>query len=129
MYTRFREHSLIASRPCTSTSPTAQHYSFLSWIFGHQLDGYHYQFHHQHHYSLEHHQGRVCSPAYFPAAGPAAVDLKSNFTSPTNTNGAQVPGQPKCRAHRANITQRRATHNAVGRMRRETLDERFLILA
>ncbi|KAJ7347609.1 hypothetical protein DFH08DRAFT_1080491 [Mycena albidolilacea] len=48
--------------------------------------------------------------------------------APTNTNGAQVSGQPKCRDHRANITQRRATHNAVEWMRRETLDERFLML-
>ncbi|KAJ7903148.1 hypothetical protein B0H13DRAFT_1882211 [Mycena leptocephala] len=46
-----------------------------------------------------------------------------------NANGGQAPAPKRRAARRANTAERRATHNAVERMRRETLNGRFLTLA
>jgi hypothetical protein len=54
-----------------------------------------------------------------------------NNTGPTNSNSGTAPnGQMKRKpSRRANTAERRATHNAVERQRRETLNGRFLDLA
>jgi hypothetical protein len=44
-----------------------------------------------------------------------------------NANGGQAPAPKRRAARRANTAERRATHNAVERMRRETLNGRFLV--
>ncbi|KAJ7023996.1 hypothetical protein C8F04DRAFT_1303447 [Mycena alexandri] len=89
------------------------------------------------------------SPTASPAtpASPTSPDAKPPTTTPTSTtptaaHGAPGPSthahaqappgttQPKRRPpRRANTAERRATHNAVERMRRETLNGRFLTLA
>lgn len=48
----------------------------------------------------------------------------ANASSPTNTAPSQVKRKP---SRRANTAERRATHNAVERQRRETLNGRFLV--
>ncbi|KAJ6549691.1 hypothetical protein B0H19DRAFT_182974 [Mycena capillaripes] len=68
------------------------------------------------------------SPASSTSMSPSdVVDVKTDSTTPTPADGAQ---QPKRRAtRRASTAERRATHNAVERIRRETLNGRFLTLA
>ncbi|KAJ7658844.1 hypothetical protein DFH06DRAFT_1472809 [Mycena polygramma] len=83
----------------------------------------------------------VTTNAITTAAGsvkPEAASTTSASASPSTTNSsaagatsntanATAQGQPKCRARRANPAGRRVTHNAVERMRRETLNGRFLV--
>ncbi|KIK38727.1 hypothetical protein CY34DRAFT_373712 [Suillus luteus UH-Slu-Lm8-n1] len=54
------------------------------------------------------------------------VQSQSSSTAPTNGAVTQVKRKP---SRRANTAERRATHNAVERQRRETLNGRFLDLA
>lgn len=49
---------------------------------------------------------------------------QANPSSPTNPAPSQVKRKP---SRRANTAERRATHNAVERQRRETLNGRFLV--
>lgn len=51
------------------------------------------------------------------------VQSQSSSTAPTNGAVTQVKRKP---SRRANTAERRATHNAVERQRRETLNGRFL---
>ncbi|KAJ6472833.1 hypothetical protein C8R47DRAFT_720157 [Mycena vitilis] len=59
-------------------------------------------------------------------ASPASSTPATNTNASTSTS---TTGQPKRRARRAATAERRATHNAVERMRRESLNGRFLTLA
>ncbi|KAJ7040888.1 hypothetical protein C8F04DRAFT_183978 [Mycena alexandri] len=71
------------------------------------------------------------SPTASPAT-PTSPDAKPPTTTGPSTQAPAPPGttQPKRRPpRRANTAERRATHNAVERMRRETLNGRFLTLA
>jgi len=54
------------------------------------------------------------------------IQSQSSSTAPTNGAVTQVKRKP---SRRANTAERRATHNAVERQRRETLNGRFLDLA
>ncbi|KAI0958135.1 hypothetical protein AcW1_006305 [Taiwanofungus camphoratus] len=67
-------------------------------------------------------------PPMDAAPGSAAINNNNNTTTTTNNNAnnAQVKRKP---SRRANTAERRATHNAVERQRRETLNGRFLDLA
>ncbi|KAF7337326.1 BHLH domain-containing protein [Mycena sanguinolenta] len=66
-------------------------------------------------------------------ASPVNANAKTETdatNAPSTTGSAGAPAAPKRRAaRRANTAERRATHNAVERMRRETLNGRFLTLA
>ncbi|KAJ6481752.1 hypothetical protein C8R45DRAFT_1215579 [Mycena sanguinolenta] len=59
-----------------------------------------------------------------PSSAPKAVDSIAN--NPANAGGVKRTTKP---SRRANTAERRATHNAVERQRRETLNGRFLDLA
>jgi len=60
------------------------------------------------------------------AAAPAAAPATTNGTANNNTTANANKRKP---SRRANTAERRATHNAVERARRETLNSRFLDLA
>jgi uncharacterized membrane protein len=70
-----------------------------------------------------------------PAASSSSNDTEAPKTNdaaastPTLTGNTAPAGTPPKRraARRANTAERRATHNAVERMRRETLNGRFLV--
>ncbi|KZT23884.1 hypothetical protein NEOLEDRAFT_1068558, partial [Neolentinus lepideus HHB14362 ss-1] len=67
-----------------------------------------------------------------PASPTAASDASKDSNSTTGSSPTTHPnGQPIKRkaSRRANTAERRATHNAVERARRETLNGRFLDLA
>ena len=58
---------------------------------------------------------------------PPPVDATPKMEANANA-AAPVPAQPKRKpSRRANTAERRATHNAVERARRETLNGRFLV--
>ncbi|KAJ7635568.1 hypothetical protein DFH06DRAFT_1479186 [Mycena polygramma] len=61
----------------------------------------------------------------------ASNNSTTTSTSHATSNGAnaQAPDQIKRRVRRASTAERRATHNAVERMRRDALNGRFLTLA
>ncbi|KAJ6475145.1 hypothetical protein C8R47DRAFT_704707 [Mycena vitilis] len=69
-------------------------------------------------------------PASFADAS-ASNDSGTTSASHATSNRAngQAPDQIKRRVRRANTAERRATHNAVERMRRDALNARFLTLA
>ncbi|KZT69821.1 hypothetical protein DAEQUDRAFT_737824 [Daedalea quercina L-15889] len=75
------------------------------------------------------------SPSNPPTlALPPPADAAAPAAAPASTNGAaanNAPGNANKRkpSRRANTAERRATHNAVERARRETLNSRFLDLA
>lgn len=68
------------------------------------------------------------SPAskYSPLAPPVSEITSDNTNNPASTT---VPTGKRKPSRRANTAERRATHNAVERQRRETLNGRFLDLA
>ncbi|KAF9450265.1 hypothetical protein P691DRAFT_701630, partial [Macrolepiota fuliginosa MF-IS2] len=64
-----------------------------------------------------------------PQQDNSAQQQQNQQTSPSSPTGS-VPSQVKRKpSRRANTAERRATHNAVERQRRETLNGRFLDLA
>ena len=54
-------------------------------------------------------------------------NTNNNNNSSTNMTGGTSPAPKKKASRRANTAERRATHNAVERARRETLNGRFLV--
>jgi hypothetical protein len=67
------------------------------------------------------------SPSNMSLANPTSPDQSHNNQAPQqNTGSTQMKRKP---SRRANTAERRATHNAVERQRRETLNGRFLDLA
>ena len=60
---------------------------------------------------------------------PPPVENAGSVAASGANNGATAPAQPQKRkpSRRANTAERRATHNAVERARRETLNGRFLV--
>ncbi|KAJ7600418.1 hypothetical protein C8J56DRAFT_8644 [Mycena floridula] len=66
-----------------------------------------------------------------PSAGnsPTSDDNSSHGGENNNTNGSNSNNMKRKPSRRANTAERRATHNAVERQRRETLNGRFLDLA
>lgn len=69
----------------------------------------------------------TASPSPSPVAD-SAVDIKTETSAPTTEQQPAAPPKRKP-SRRANTAERRATHNAVERARRETLNGRFLDLA
>ncbi|KAJ7919566.1 hypothetical protein B0H13DRAFT_241201 [Mycena leptocephala] len=70
------------------------------------------------------------SPATTTTNDSKTSDAPVSAAAPNaNANGGQAPAPKRRAARRANTAERRATHNAVERMRRETLNGRFLTLA
>ena len=65
------------------------------------------------------------SPSNLPAlALPASPEQLSNQAPQQSSASSQMKRKP---SRRANTAERRATHNAVERQRRETLNGRFLV--
>jgi hypothetical protein len=63
-----------------------------------------------------------------PLATPLPSNTKGNDSQPgTGTNNAGGVKRTTKPSRRANTAERRATHNAVERQRRETLNGRFLV--
>ena len=60
-----------------------------------------------------------------PAAGDAALGAAN--PAATNAAAAAAAAAKRKPSRRANTAERRATHNAVERQRRETLNSRFLV--
>ncbi|KAJ6467643.1 hypothetical protein C8R47DRAFT_1078545 [Mycena vitilis] len=67
-------------------------------------------------------------PASTTSASPSTTASIAAATNSATVNTANATGQSKRRARHANNAERRATHNAVERMRRDNLNERFLTL-
>lgn len=63
-----------------------------------------------------------------PGFGGSSIDGDNTMNNGTASNNTSLPGKRKAN-RRANTAERRATHNAVERARRETLNGRFLDLA
>lgn len=59
--------------------------------------------------------------------GTADSASKQSISSPAATNATNATAEKRKTSRRANTAERRATHNAVERQRRETLNGRFLV--
>lgn len=63
-----------------------------------------------------------------PTGNNTTAATTANSSSSSSNNGANGGGAVRRKpARRANTAERRATHNAVERQRRETLNSRFLV--
>ena len=71
-----------------------------------------------------HQEQQQQSPDQVPAPSAATVSTSSTPTATSPTSPTQMKRKPN---RRANTAERRATHNAVERQRRETLNGRFLV--
>jgi len=68
------------------------------------------------------------SPSNMPLGSPASSDhSNNNGTNQIPQQNAGVAQMKRKPSRRANTAERRATHNAVERQRRETLNGRFLV--